>query len=177
MENIKLRAKLSVYSKSVLPTKLSDLERDIDFITEPEDNGEGDIWVRKYGEWVKAEGYIGKNIGLDENSGLNLIRKDPEYLLSIRQKIIKDSDITDDFNYEDDTTYYIIDTKPEVFINGGTAFTDGGYDSILEEDLPSEYNCILSGGSSNQKDFDLILLPIDSKGVLYNGSINNPVSI
>ena len=32
--DIKLKAKLSAYSKAKLPTKLSDLEQDIDYVTE-----------------------------------------------------------------------------------------------------------------------------------------------
>lgn len=177
MENIKLRAKLSVYSKNVLPTKLSDLDQDLDYITEPPVDEDDSAWARKNGEWVKVEEYAGSNIHLDEDSGLNLVRKETESLISIRQKILKDSEITDDFEYEDDTTYYIVDTTPQIFINGGTAFSDGYTDEILEEEIPAEYNCILSGGLSNQKEYDLILLPIDSKGVLYNGNVNNTVSI
>lgn len=49
MTEIKLRTKLSAYAKGVIPTKVSQLEQDIDYTTEaPKDDK---IYARKNGEW------------------------------------------------------------------------------------------------------------------------------
>ena len=172
MENIKLRAKLTAYAKGILPSKLSDLEQDIDFIKDaPIDDSS---YARKNGEWVKVENcecdpnLEGDDIQLAEDSGLNLEKDGNKATLSVRQKVLVDSEIPNDFEYEDDTTYYILETTPNLYINGGTAFSDERVDIILNEKTPSEYRYFVYGGDCKQAKIDLVLQPLNSKGVLYN---------
>lgn len=149
MEDIKLKVKLSAYTKGTLPDNLvSDA---------PKDNF---IYGRKNGEWIDIRlSEVGQIIRLPLNSGLTLEKTDQDniYLLSINQKILNELPT----ELLDDTTYYIIENKPELFINGGTAYSDGDDDTITEE----EYNEVILGGSN----YTLELLPINNKGV-YNGN-------
>ena len=69
--NIKIKAKLQAYTKGILPTKVSELENDLDFISDVTEQG---IYVRAKGEWIKADDALDKTkIQLLDNSGLNLI--------------------------------------------------------------------------------------------------------
>lgn len=183
MENIKLRARLSAYTKGILPSKISELEQDIDYITDVPDDGS--IYMRRHNEWVRVveddepsenpeepinpgETIIG-GITLAENSGLKLVRDNGKNIISVKQQVLIDSEIPSDFECEEDTTYYIVETTPNTYINGGTAFSDGYTDSILDEEVESEYTQIIFGGNCNQRNFDVMLKPLNSKGVLYNG--------
>lgn len=143
--DINLKIKLSAYSKL----------RINNYITEaPSDDK---IYGRKDNEWVPIDEISSvSDIQLTENSGLNLIPTlENTRELSIKQYIgIKPDTI------EDDTTYYIIDSTPELFINGGTSFSDG-YEDISDNDYETDY----IGG----KTFTIELLPLNAKGV-YNGN-------
>ena len=155
MTNIKLKVKLGAYTKGTIPKLPDNLVKDV-----PNDGKE---YVRKYGEWVELSSLdLGQIIRLPEDSGLNLIEKIIDgksiYELSIRQKVIKETEFRD---AENDTTYYLVNEKPELFINGGTAYNS-------DEDMGDIIGQIVSGGSSIST-FTLGLLPINSKGV-YNGN-------
>ena len=68
MTEIKLKTKLSAYAKGVIPTKVSQLEQDIDYTTEaPKDDK---IYARKNGEW--------ENISTEQDGKL-YVRKDDEW--------------------------------------------------------------------------------------------------
>lgn len=164
MEPIRIRAKLSAYTKGGIPTKLSQLENDIDA---PKD---GNIYARQDGHWVSlGNSDFGDDISLPENSGLNLTKEGNKAQLSIRQKVLIDSEIPSDYVYEDDTTYYILETTPNLYINGGTAFSDKHEDYILKEEIQSEYKENIFGGKNTGNTFSINLQPLNSKGVLYNG--------
>lgn len=157
MESIKLKAKLSAYTKGVLPQLPDDYIKD----DAPDD---GNTYGRKNHKWVDVrESGTGKTIILDEESGLNLRETDQPftYALSIRQKVLEH--LPEEL--EDDTTYYIIDLTPDIFINGGTAYSNGYGDLLIDND----YETIISGGEAATQDFDLSLLPINAKGE-YNGN-------
>lgn len=163
MENIKLRARLSAYTRGILPSKLSELDNDIDA---PQD---GFIYARKDGEWINLNGTeLGDRIELLDNSGLNLEKENNVAKIGIRQKTLIDSEIPNDYQFEEDMVYYIVDTTPNLYINGGTAFSDEHEDYILGETFPSEYKNIIFGGNRNPS-VELELQPLNSKGVLYNG--------
>lgn len=162
--DIKIKAKLQAYTKGILPTKLSQLENDVDFIEDAQGSidKDGKYYVRHDGQWVDITPPepSTSDIILADNSGLNL-EKDGEYRkLSIRQVTSDEYPST----IEEDTTYYIVENTPDVYINGGTAFSDGNNDYVDS----SEYQFNINGGNANAQ-FDLDLLPINAKGV-YNGN-------
>lgn len=149
MENIKLKARLCAYTKGTLPDNL---------VTDaPKDDI---LYGRKNGKWVDIRlGELGQIIKVPLNSGLTLKEtEEPNiYLLTLNQEVLKELPL----ELLDDTTYYIIDNKPEIYINGGTAYSDGNNDIITD----NQYGGIISGGSN----YVLELLPINSKGE-YNGN-------
>ena len=156
MTNIKLKVKLGAYTKGIIPKLPSDLVRDV-----PNDGKE---YVRKYDQWVELDLLrSGQMVKLAPDSGLNLIEVQSEdafkvYELSIRQKTLRAKDLT---LIEPDTTYYVIDDSPEYFVNGGTAYSG-------DDDIGDLIGQLIFGGSADPR-FNLILLPINSKGV-YNGN-------
>lgn len=154
--NIKLNVKLSAYTKGVLPVKVSDLPNDAHYISEaPLD---GDTYARQNGSWTNIKDIVlEQQIIVEKGSGLDLTKKDKnKEALSIRQYIGTETPE----KIADDTTYYIVDRIPDIYINGGTAFSDGDND-IVEE---SEYIQKIVGGNNP----NYIMLPINAKGV-YNG--------
>ncbi len=154
--NIKLNVKLSAYSKGIVPVK-PDLE---DYVKEaPKDNI---TYGRKNGEWVDIKDtIIEPSIELPENSGLNLnIKENNKYELSVRQSIISDKSQI----IEDDTTYYLLEETPDLYINGGTAFSSKGE----IDDLVEPFTKSFEGGKANTIYYQINTLPINSKGE-YNG--------
>lgn len=150
--DINLKIKLSAYSK--LPI--------LDYITDVSESTEDKVYGRKKGQWVELENINTSDILLEENSGLSLIQKDKDHrYLSIKQYIGIKPDII-----EDDTTYYTIDNTPNIFINGGTSYSDGfsiDDDIIVEKQYNGNF---IDGGNSNTINYSLELLPINAKGVL-----------
>ena len=162
-EKINLNIKLSAYTKGLLPTKLSELENDTHYLQDAQGSldKDGKYYARRDGHWeeITQPKPVQSDIILAENSGLNLEDFGDYRLLSIKEVL------TDEFpdTFEDDTTYYIVENTPDIYINGGTAFSDGNNEFVNE----SEYDFIIDGGRSNTNNFELDLLPIDAKGV-YN---------
>ena len=147
MDNIKLKVKLSAYTKGILPKNL---------ISDVPETPKDHLYVRKYGEWIDLENtQLGQIIKLPVNSGLTLTPTEDKnvYELTLNQEILKELPL----ELLDDTTYYIINTEPELFINGGTAYSDGTDPDITN----NEYGQIIKGGSN----YTLELLPINAKGV------------
>ena len=142
MSNIKLRVKLSAYSKGIIP----DVSKFIE--DAPVDDK---VYGRKNNEWVdiKAD-VLDQQIIVEKGSGLNITHIEPNIdSLSIRQAIIEnEKEIIDE-----DTTYYLIENTPDLYIVGGTAF--------LDED---RYNQEIIGGNASTTLFDEVLLPINSEG-------------
>lgn len=162
--DIKLTAKLSAYTKGIIPKKLSDLDQDIDYIKEAPDDGK--IYGRQDKAWVEVNPKgSGDNIDLISNSGL-ISRRDGDIVyLGLDQKILSKSEYDKLQSLDENTTYYIIDpAKPDLFLNGGTAFSNGFIDDILEEEIESQFKYEISGGDSQSKVFDLQILPLDALG-------------
>ena len=147
--NIKFNVKLSAYTRGIIPD-VSEFIKDA-----PAD---GKIYGRKDNNWVNIKDQIlDQQIIVEKGSGLNLTQLEGnKQALSIRQQILnKLPDI-----FEDDTTYYIVENTPDLYINGGTAYSDGEneYVDVIE------YGQIILGGAN----FVLDLLPTNNEGV-YNG--------
>ena len=145
--NINLKATLSAYTKGILPTKLSELQNDTDFISDvPE---EGIAYVREQGRWVNAEEVCkGTTVITEPNSGLNLVNLDKHtQVISIRKWGGHEKDLP---TLEEDTTYYIIDNTPEDIINCGTA-----------EPIDNSLLDIYDGGNANTSS-SVTLLPLNS---------------
>lgn len=78
---INLKVKLSAYTRGILPTKLSQLENDIDAPIN------GKLYGRRDGNWVDIDDVLENNIVLvDEGSGLDRVEIDKSRIkLSIRK--------------------------------------------------------------------------------------------
>lgn len=160
--DIKIKAKLQAYTKGILPTKVSQLENDLHFV---EDVNDDNYYLRTKDHWVKTNENLGKTIlQLAENSGLDLeyIHDDNTYIINIRKWEGTELDLPNVL--ENDTTYYVEDLTPNLYINGGTAWSDGNNEYVAL----SEYDSIIDGGNSSTTTYNTIMYPIDSKGV-YNG--------
>lgn len=175
MDNIKIKATLKAYTRGLLPTKVSELENDLHFISDVDKPG---LYVRKQGEWVDASDALEEvKLITPQNSGLNIevIKPGTEFELSIRKKELTQTQFEESPDYnnlEEDTTYYILDQTADVYINGGTAFSDGKIDS--DYSLFSIFNEALNGGKANSDNpnseyaFTSYIKPLNSQGV-YNG--------
>lgn len=171
METIKLKAKLSAYTKGVLPTKISQLKNDLNFIEDlSEEQANNLFYVRvrepnsSQGKWVEIKGdSFGDEIELLENSGLILEKIGNTAKLGINQYFISKEEFEQLSHLNSEAIYYIINRTPDLYINGGTAFSDGNNEFVIE----SEYGLEFNGGAASST-YNLILLPINAKGV-YNG--------
>ena len=152
-QTIKINAKLKAYTKGFIPSKVSQLINDSDFITEaPNDDR---YYVRKNREWVEDKQHIITLV--DENPGLNLVKVPDrdEYKLSIRQAILENDD---DKELEPDTTYYRKEKAPEIFLSSGTAFSSGDNEFV---DI-TEYNLLYTGGNSKTTIYDIKTKPMNA---------------
>lgn len=153
--NIKLNINLSAYSKGVIPD-VSDFIKDA-----PND---GKFYGRHNKEWASLEDFIvDQQVDVQEGSGLTIVKRQdgqPD-LLSVRQQVVDTLPV----ELEDDTTYYVIDNTPDLYLNGGTAFSDG-HNDLVES---SEYTEEIEGGSSGVVVETVSLEPVNSKGEAYNG--------
>lgn len=160
--DIKIKAKLQAYSKGILPTKISQLDNDLDFISDVQDEG---VYVRSKGEWINADSALDKTkIELLNNSGLNLVEPlegDYTYKIGIRKWEGTQNELN--FPLDNDTTYYIEDLTADDYINGGTSWSDGNNYCVTL----NEFSNRVYGGKSNTQ-ANIILKPLNSKGV-YNG--------
>lgn len=145
MTEIKLNCRLKAYTRGIYSGYLTDAPKD------------DKLYARKNGQWEVVEQTTPvEHVKLAENGGLKF--NEQEELL-IKQW----AGDSEDFEYiivEDDTTYYIADNTPEVYVNGGTVFSEGNNDFIDN----SEYSQVMNGGLANTNQFDLVLEPINSKG-------------
>lgn len=162
MTDIKLKVKLSAYTKGVIPTKLSQLENDENYITEaPKDEF---AYARKDGKWLKLDSVeFGDNVGLLDKSGLLLKKEGNKAWLGIDQKILNQEDFDQLTSLNENTTYYTYERTPDLYVNGGTAFSDGSNEFV---DI-NQYGLEINGGKAISN-YELKLLPINAKGV-YNG--------
>lgn len=160
--DIKLKAKLSAYSKAKLPTKLSDLEQDIDYVKEaPIDTK---FYIRKDGNWEEIS-FIDL-ITLAERSGLSKeVINDKKIQLKInywegeKEVFLTLDELTDDF------IYYVYNKREiELFVNGGNAFS---HSEIITQNMELDNDILgirLYGGNAYTTNWDLYLVGSDSKG-------------
>lgn len=162
--DIKIKAKLKAYTKGILPTKVSDLLNDLDFISDVKNDG--NVYVRKFGEWIEANNAL-KNeiIRVAENSGLNLVYnpEDNSYTLSIRKEDLTQTEFELLNQLQSDTTYYVAEQTANTFDDGGTAFSDGNNEFVDYTEFTSQVN----GGQANSV-ANIEINPLNSEGV-YNG--------
>lgn len=135
---IDLKAKLSAYTKGILPTKVSQLENDLDYVIDVE--ADNVVYGRRATvdiesgaithEWVKTE-WVGTEEQLDEEIELH--------------------------GFKPEITYYVVEDVPNLYVDGGTSFTNVEEGVSFEEEL--------NGGSSSTSSFEIELKPINSKGV------------
>ena len=148
---INLKVKLSAYTRGVLPTKLSQLQNDIDA---PLD---GKLYGRKNGQWLDIDDVLENNIVLiDEDSGLDREQIDKSRIkLSIRKWEGKYEDLPTIF--ESDKVYYVTENKPDLIMVSGTAYSDEN----------EEFIQTISGGNAFTQKFDITCLSMNAKGEFY----------
>ena len=141
MPNINIKAKLKAYTK--IDNIITDAPKD------------GEIYGRKDGEWEKIKIEIPLSpteiqpTEPTENgaSGLNIEKLDiNNYRIGIRKWENSKEEFEKLTHLQSDTTYYVREATPNVFINGGTAFDDGT-DGFIQD--YSSYNAIIRGGSAS----------------------------
>ena len=141
----KLNVKLSAYTKGFIPD-VSEFIKDA-----PK---EGVLWGRQDGEWVNVDDVLQNNIVIvDEDSSIERIEIDKSTIkLKMKEWIGKQVDFPE--TLQPYYTYYTYDEKPDLFLLGGTAYSD--------ED--SEYGDILYGGNARTLSFTSELIPMNAKG-------------
>lgn len=155
MTNLQLKVTLSAYTKGVIPDTSQ-------FLTDAPDDG--NIYGRQNNEWVEINQVAGDNLILSDNSGLILNREGNTVELSIDNQFLTEDEFKNLSQVDPNAIYYIKEDPIQLFINGDTAFTDGYFDQILQEQIPSAYNEIINGGSASTINFDLIMIPLNSLG-------------
>ena len=153
--DIKLKAKLCAYSKGVYPDTTK-------FVTQAPDDGKlyGRKTVDGVGEWEEIVDTTSEMSQAGE--GID-VSKDGRYVtISARQKTLYRNDPELE-NIENDTTYYVIDNTPNIFVNGGTASNDYNREHAPEgvEYTTTNYN----GGDANTSEWEQLLAPVNAEGV------------
>lgn len=153
--DIKIRAKLKAYTKGLLPTKLSELdndlklsnfENDMDFVTDVKE-ADGKIYARVKGRWVDIDDSLVRtdiyNYPTAETSGLHIIKNGQDYYLGIKKW--EGNELELNFPLEEDTTYYVEELTTNTFVDGGTAFSNGGNEYVTYNEFAGE----ISGGNAS----------------------------
>ena len=105
--DIRIKANLKAYTKGVIPTKVSDLEQDVDYVLDvPEQDGK--IYVRKRGEWVEAADYAKDSF--EAGTGIEIV-ENPEnhYKISAKEWSGTQEEFDALSSYKEGYTYYIDD--------------------------------------------------------------------
>ena len=151
----KLRVKLRAYTKGVIPVvpDYSQFVTKDELVDAPDD---GKVYGRKNGEWAEIEANLANKVIVEEGSGLNKENLDEEgYLirLSLRKWEGKEQDLP--YILEKDTTYYTYDNRlPDLFIDGGTAYSDEN----------EEYDVTLIPGNARTLIWDIKFNSMNAKG-------------
>lgn len=157
--NINIKAKLKAYTKGIIPVNISQLNNDLDFISDVEQDG---VFARKTGEWINInDALVRTRILIPEDSGLNLEQDGYDYTLSVRKQDILQKDLPNVL--ENDTVYYVLDLTADEYINAGTAFSNGNNEYVIE----SDFNSLMNGGDASSQ-ANIFIKPLNSQGV-YNG--------
>lgn len=160
-DNIKIRVRLAAYTRGILPTKISQLEQDIDYVTEaPKDDG---VYGRYNGEWTEV--ISGNQVLIDPGSGLDKEELNKQQIkLSIRQWVGDKEQYNNLPDTENDKTYYVYNAREiKFYLDGGNAFTDSAIITTNME-IDNILGNIIDGGKSTTYKADLYLEGIDSKG-------------
>ena len=152
-DNIKIKVKLSAYTKGALPD-ISNLIPDT-----PKD---GRVYGRKNNQWVDINDELDKtDIITDLQSGIELELVGPN-TYRIAQKRWEGYEDELPEKLEDGTTYYIIENKgqkADVFVQSGTSYSEDN----------GEIKQVLTGGNASTTEFDYVMLPMNARGE-YNGN-------
>lgn len=181
-QTIRLTAKLSAYTKGLIPTKVSQLENDKNYVTDLNEEQSNNLYYVRVrepnsteGKWIQINSdSFGDEIDHLDNSGLIIKKEGNIARLKIDQYILSQEEFDRLSSLDGNATYYIYERTPDLYVNGGTAFSDGGNDYV---DL-SQYGIEMKGGKADSDKinstmkFELELLPINAKGV-YDGYKNN----
>lgn len=147
--HIKLNVKLRAYARGIIPDVSGFIE------DAPSDNV---IYARLNGEWKSIrDNFKANEVIIEDGSGLERKVLDEEtntISLSIKQKVLWEHDLP--YRLKDDTTYYIIEDEPDIYINGGTAYSDEN----------EEFHWRVKGGKADNIDinYDVICVPMNAKG-------------
>lgn len=151
MTNIKLKCKLSAYTKGIIPTRTSELINDTEFISEAPHDGK--LYGKKGGNWVVIDDELDKvRIITDHNAGISLEQVELDtYKIGVRKWEGYEKDLPE--NLDPNCTYYVIDNVPDI-INSGTAYSDENEEEFIE----------VSGGNARTTHFDNEFVPLNAKG-------------
>lgn len=143
MNNIKLKVKLSAYTKGIIP----DVSKFIE--DAPADNK---IYGRENNTWTELDiPTQADTVVTEAGSGIDIDKKDYIAKISVRQQTVEE--LPDDIL--DDMTYYVIEKdRPDIYLVGGTAYSS-------EE---NEYIEEINGGTASTTNFNFIINPLTSKG-------------
>lgn len=149
--DIQIRAKLSAYTKGTLPTKVSDLENDLDFVTDVPDESVG-IYVRKPDKWERLE-----TDRFEPGAGIKIDKITSDYIntytISAKQWVGTESEfIALDDRLDEGTTYFTYEDSATTEINGGEPDTDF-------TEIPD--NNKLFGGTPQTEIFDIYITPVN----------------
>lgn len=146
--NIQIRAKLSAYTKSTLPTKVSDLENDLNFISEaPADD---EIYARKDKQWVSLDQALERDTFVAGN-GIRIDKAGHEYTISTKDWFGSQEEFNRLTSLDPTMTYYVYEEEGIKIISGGDPST-----SVFEQ--------IYLGGNPTTEEFDIYMSPLNSEG-------------
>ena len=173
MDNIKLKVKLSAYTKGAIPHKVSELINDEHFI--PEAPNDGQIYARQNNEWRNIkDAQERQEVITHEKSGIIINEVDLNTIdISLDKWEGNFSDLPDILN--EGTIYFVAEDRVDLILIGGTAYSDGWYDDEFDDETdkdfikdsyePSEYDDIIFyGGTASTAQFELELIPVNCKG-------------
>ena len=170
--NMKIKVKVKAYQKGEFPTKVSQLENDLGYLTDAQGSidKDGKVYARQNSEWVNISDALDQTqielapAGEDyEGSGLKLSNDGLVYTIGVKKYELSLGTLPE--HLEEDTVYYVSDQgSVNYFVTGGTAWSSGNNEYVTQD----EYNNYINGGEADTEDFEQTLLPVNSEGV-YNG--------
>jgi len=130
MEPIRIRAKLSAYTKGLIPTKVSQLDNDENFVKDLDESQSNNLYYVRVrepnsteGKWVQINSdSFGDEIKLLEKSGLILDKEGNVAKLKIDQYILSQEEFNRLSKLDDNATYYVYENTPDLYINGNSFF-------------------------------------------------------
>lgn len=155
--DIKIKAKLKAYTKGIIP----DVSK---FVEEAPVNGK--LYARRDAKWEDiSEALLDTAIELEDNSGLHYSydAHTHTYTLGVNKEDLTQTQFEGIDVLAPDTVYYVEDQTANTFVDGGTAYSNGGNEFVEFSEFTNEVN----GGESSSI-ANIEMHPLNSKGV-YNG--------